>query len=151
MKKELFIKKVKSKGIIVILYNDDPIVNLHMLDEFKKLKGFFRHINFDCQIKKSGGCKENSEFLKCCCSDCLWSIGYFRRMLDKDLTYYSKHFSFKTGFWRKGKGCILPHKMRSVTCLTYHCNHSYQDKSHVSFDCGIYIIKDELVRLRKLI
>jgi hypothetical protein len=70
-------------------------------------------------------------------------------MIDKDLAYYARHFSIKTGFWRKGKGCILSRKMRSVTCLTHHCND--EPKNYPGFNSGMIVIANELRRLGKQI
>jgi len=38
-----------------------------------------------------------------------------------DIDLLAKHFEPKIGFWRPGKGCILPRENRSITCLTHSC------------------------------
>jgi len=152
MKKELFITHIKKNGVIII-HRDDPNLNMRILNEFRQLKGFIQYIDFDCQINPKGGCKETPVSLQCCCHACYDSAGYFRRMIDTDITKYARHFNGKTGFWRKGKGCILHHRMRSVTCLTHHCNNSYDRHNYKKedFRIGISTIKYELQALRKKI
>jgi len=148
MEKELFIKHIKKSGVI-ILHKNDPNFDIHILGDSRRIKGFFKYIDFDCQINPAGGCKETPSAVKCCCYDCYGSSGYFRRMVDTDLTKYARHFSVKTGFWRKGKGCILHHTMRSTVCLTHHCNHDniYSNKKD-NFHDGIMTLKHRLHDLR---
>lgn len=98
--------------------------------DLKRLKGLIEFVDFDCQITEKG-CKGQGRSIecnksKCCCSDCSKKMGYLELISKKDLSLYIKKFSVKTGFWRKGKGCILPHSYRSNTCLTYHCNRSFE-------------------------
>ncbi len=120
MKKELFIKHITNCGVGIIP-RDDPNFNPCILEEFRRLKGFIQNINFNCQINKNGGCKEHPSTIRCCCDSCYNNSGFFRTMIDKDMGRYTRSF-LKTGFWRKGKGCVLPHELRSVVCLTHHCN-----------------------------
>lgn len=83
-------------------------------------------INYDCQFK-DGKCKSNvsSYNPRCCCQGCAGALGYLRGGLNKIPLGSDKEilplFSEKTGFWRKGKGCILPRKYRSVVCLSFNC------------------------------
>lgn len=115
----------------------------------RRLKKFFKHIDFQCNINpKNGECKEyknkNNSGLRCCCFDCLTSVGYFHIMANSEISFYAKKFSSKTGFWREGKGCILPHERRSIVCLTHHCNHSDE-----GFEEGIIAIGSKLRSIRK--
>ena len=153
MKKELFIKQLNKYGVIITPVNDNPLFDRAILKEFRLLKNFIKFINFDCQIKEkcpgiendsTGGCKVTPQSLKCCCSGCVDSAGYFRKMIQSELNFYAKKFSVKTGFWRKGMGCILEHKMRSTTCLTHHCN--YEDIP--GFDLGVSNLRHRLYNLR---
>ena len=149
MKKELFINHIKNQGVTLSI-TSDPDFNECLLREFRNIKGFIQYVNFDCQIDPTtGGCKETPHAVKCCCSGCYDSAGYFRRINDIDLTKYARHFSVKTGYWRKGKGCILHHRMRSTTCLTHHCNNN--DDRDYTFSVGISILKDRLHDLRRRI
>jgi len=157
MKKELFIHKLKHRGIRII-DTSDQFYDGSILDDFRSLKSFFQYIDFGCRINKKGGCKDTPESKMCCCYGCLDSAGYFRIILDKNITYYSRKFSVNSGFWRKGKGCILPHKMRSTTCLTHHCNHPsythpyfHKDDKYKHFERGMDVIKQKLDNMRRSI
>ena len=147
MQKDLFIKHLKDRGTNIIPH-DEPIFNELMLMEFKSTKDFMKHIDFNCQINKTGGCKEFPQSVKCCCHSCYANAGFFRIMVDLDLTKYSRVFSVKTGFWREGKGCILPHKLRSTTCLTAHCNYGKYDRG---LNIGIAVLKEKIISFREKI
>lgn len=62
-----------------------------------------------------------------CCGGC---SGYFRNIsTDEEADYLKKlkikyKFNYKKryGFWRPGKGCVLPRIQRSEVCLKYTCN-----------------------------
>jgi hypothetical protein len=164
MKKEYFINLINERGVTIIPVNDPTFESSSKckLQDFRDLKSLVQFIDFDCKINGEGGCKfyPSSKRGLCCCHDCRGSVGYFHLMLDKDFGYYSKKFSAKTGFWRKNKGCVLPHKMRSVTCLTYHCNYDYLKsnyrpdillESHKEFSNAMYQVKIRLYELRKQI
>lgn len=59
----------------------------------------------------------------CCCEQCADELGYIR-VLPKDIEVIkriARYFSEKTGFWREGRGCVLPRRYRSVTCLGFSC------------------------------
>jgi hypothetical protein len=150
MKLELFTQAVKRQGISII-DTTDPIFDKIALHNFRTMKEFFNYIDFDCHIKKDGtGCKEFNVKVgttKCCCNSCRSSVGYFRYMLDQNFKYYARIFNQKTGFWREKKGCILPRRMRSITCLTHHCNYNQKP----NFYYGIGALKEKLYELRKKI
>jgi hypothetical protein len=143
MKKELFTKYLTNRGARIILKNDPHFteINERNIRKFKRLKGFFQYIDFHCQINDDGECKHQTS-PQCCCFGCYDNAGFFRKMIDADITWYARRF-YKTGFWRKGKGCILPHEMRSCTCLGHHCNHDKKD-----FSAGIRAIQTELYKVR---
>lgn len=102
---------------------------------YKKLAKLTSKINFECNLK-DGKCTAGRTTEMCCCCHCVSSVGHFRERfftsyaseekIEKELLYYAKKYSTKTGFWRKDIGCILSRKKRSSTCLTYNC------KSHKS-------------------
>ncbi len=132
MKLEKFIDHVKKQGVMII-DSDEPHFDLRYMEDFRKLKQFVQHINFDCQIKETGGCKEFDTFVNCCCFSCYERAGFFRMMIDTDLNYYARRFTLHNGFWRDG--CKLPHRMRSTTCLTHHCNSD--NKKYPGFGFGM--------------
>ena len=120
MKLEQFQTKLQMGNTAVVPVN---IQNADLFDDILRIKGIFKYIDFDCQINntprtKSGRCKR----ALCCCSNCSSSNGYLRIIPKELLKKYARHFSVETGYWRKGKGCILNHTMRSTTCLCYNCN-----------------------------
>lgn len=91
-----------------------------------KLKMLTDSIDFKCNFNENGQCRENrvdwaSGHPACCCKDCARSTGYLDIMFENEIDEYAKSFNAKTGFWRKGKGCILPRKKRSPTCVTFTC------------------------------
>jgi hypothetical protein len=91
------------------------------------LKKLSASLDFGCRFDKNGKCNSNPEWVDnhpaCCCRDCFRSAGYLDTVLEEDIVKYSRKFSIKTGFWRKGKGCILPRKMRSAVCVAFSCKH----------------------------
>ena len=94
---------------------------------FKQLADHTEKIIFPCDFDERGACREHrhSEFneVKCCCGGCSLSFGYFRVLPNN--SYIAprllRKFDEKKGFWRKGKGCILPRHLRSHTCLGHVC------------------------------
>ncbi len=143
MKKELFIEQVKRRGVTIKL-SEDPFFNKESIEDFGVLKSLFKSIDFDCRVDKNGGCKKALDSTGCCCSECFSNTGYFRYLVDFDLTYYARNFQSKIGFWRKNKGCVLPHKRRSTTCITHHCNHM-MDKD---FSKGMFVLQEFIRQLR---
>jgi len=61
----------------------------------------------------------------CCCGGCFEAKGYFNELpASLDIVkHIASLFNTKNrlGFWRKGKGCILPRSLRSDTCLLHRC------------------------------
>jgi hypothetical protein len=60
----------------------------------------------------------------CCCKHCYESLGYLgsnRFLFSEDIPTYEKLFKRKIGFWRRGKGCVLPRKLRSKICQSFVC------------------------------
>jgi len=156
MKKQLFIDYFRKE--VRIIPNTAHIrnsVDWH-INDLQKLKAFMQHINFNCDIiKPEGGCKQDKYGKHCCCTGCYSSRGYFKIMLSEDTTYYARHFQKTIGFWREGKGCILPHKRRSIICLVTHCNyhycHSYKANKHFGFSRGISLLKEKMEQDREAI
>lgn len=108
-------------------FQSTKYVNPKYYTELAKLTA---KIKFKCNFEK-GRCRaERTEM--CCCSSCMRSYGHFserffagythKNDIEEELLYYARKFSTKTGFWRKGEGCILPREKRSSTCLGYNCN-----------------------------
>jgi len=104
--------------------------------EWYKLAAMTRNIDYGCrfgkQIKngvqdKQATCSKQREYNTtdemCCCSSCNTKLGYLKFIQNdpKVIKRIAGLFQPKTGFWRKGKGCILPRKYRSAVCLGYRC------------------------------
>lgn len=117
-----------------------------LLEKYQSLKGFLKNVDFECNIQANGSCK-NYNGGRCCCFNCKDNLGFIHIMFEHQIPYYARHFNYKSGFWREGKGCILPHHMRSVTCLTQHCN--YTDEGYKYFGRGMSIIRQTLKDIRK--
>lgn len=86
------------------------------------------YINYNCGFDDIGICKNNrNESVRpknrCCCTACSNTTGYLRVIPNnvRQIREIAKCFNRKFGFWREGKGCILPRKYRSSVCLTHNC------------------------------
>ena len=115
---------------------------------YYKLADLTKYLDYDCRFTELGckqycfkNKKEKEEWinknkgenkrrvywkLMCCCGGCRGSLGYLPSIAPGAVRIYARHFHYKTGFWREGKGCVLPRKYRSITCLGHSCsaNHS---------------------------
>ena len=114
---------------------------------YKELAKLTAKVDFGCGFE-NGECKAKrslgwSSTEMCCCKDCASNIGYLNIIffseysdnydIQQELLYYTKKYQFNTGFWRKGKGCILPREKRSTTCLTYKCSHTITNEEELLF------------------
>ena len=122
MKYENFKHRARS----ILFYNKQ--YKHDIWDEIKQIKNETANIDFGCKFNSKGLCNTAGTFWnrnldqKCCCRCCAGRIGYLQFInSNKDLKYYARRFSYKTGFWREGKCCILNRNMRSTTCVTYTC------------------------------
>jgi hypothetical protein len=103
--------------------------------DYQKLAELTEHINYHCNFKPNGSCRGYNMINNgiCCCYFCFSSIGHHKELPCNynQLMAYCKLFEPEKkgkngklealGFWRAGKGCILPRKMRSSICLSYNC------------------------------
>lgn len=88
-----------------------------------------KDIDYICGFDSGGLCKtmrkDNSINLKCCCINCHNTFGYLMAIPASEDGSIEREiinlFDETDGFWRKRKGCILPRKYRSLTCLSYMC------------------------------
>lgn len=97
--------------------------------QYRKLAQLTGEIIFRCGFDKQGKCKgsrdEDGSWLqgpRCCCSGCALSLGYLKKVSKGQANVIRKLWDKATGFWKKGKGCTLPHKYRSPTCLSFLCD-----------------------------
>jgi len=83
--------------------------------------------NGRCNPKRFNLSKHNiskNGFSPCCCTGCAsnWnSPGYIDQIPVNKTEEIMSYFDARKGFWRPGKGCILPRKYRSWTCNTFIC------------------------------
>lgn len=139
MKKADFIKLLKKNNYgPIIVQIPNALSSLH--SKIMDIKRIAKYIDFNCQINKDGGCKLHPTSPKCCCSDCRGRIGYLDNVPVEDIGTYARHFNVKTGFWRKTKGCALPHQLRSRTCLSHHC--TYEQPHDIEFERAIDTYKN---------
>ncbi len=80
-------------------------------------------IDFGCDFK-NGRCKKHRRDKEpmCCCQYCAVEGGYLHKVSAAGAKVVQKLWDKKTGLWRKGKGCILPRRYRSITCLLHSCS-----------------------------
>ena len=64
----------------------------------------------------------------CCCFGCYNSVGHLDSVKAFDIDFLAKRFKPDIGFWRKGKGCVLPRGKRSITCLGFRCGNIKDEK-----------------------
>lgn len=160
MKLEEFKSCYPLRNVRIIKKSNVPS---HLIQEYKELRNFFQHVDFGCEIN-NGGCRIHPKSITCCCNDCFHSIGYFNIMFDTDLKYYARRFADprkhankrkRVGFWEEGKGCVLPHNMRSRICLTHHCNNSsypsYDPKKFGGFRRAMNILREAIWQVEKKI
>ena len=91
--------------------------------DIKALKALTSAIDFDCGFNDEGRCRQyrQTDSIKCCCNNCYSANGHLEKVQLTDIPKIAIHFRKKVGFWRPGKGCILPRELRSATCVTYLC------------------------------
>ena len=70
-----------------------------------------------CKIERCNGVFGE----RACCHNCARNFGYLGVIPTGTAKIYHALFDKTLGFWRRGKGCILPRELRSNTCLGFHC------------------------------
>lgn len=90
-----------------------------------------KSVDFGCGNFHDGLCayerKHKSPYIgskvgKGCCGGCANAIGYLVTIPSGTAKQYANRFDKRLGFWRPGKGCILPRELRSITCLAFSCS-----------------------------
>ena len=118
MKEEDFIKKVLKWGGTTISAH-----SIESCGEYQRIAELTNYIRYDCGIVSGKiSCKGGKNISRgCCCDRCAGTLGYRKSISQEEIPLLAEHFDGKTGYWRSGKGCILPRKHRSITCLTHRC------------------------------
>jgi hypothetical protein len=155
MNVEEFRKKAAKR--YQLKYSDKSYGGLSWEDWYK-LADRTSEIDYRCNFQDDGTCiqlrniKEQGSATNemCCCKWCVSDIGYldFIQNDPKVIVLIARYFKAKVGFWRRGKGCILPRKYRSATCLGYRCIDSR--KSEVSGTAAILLAFLNSIRSRSL-
>ena len=102
--------------------------------ELKEYKLITKHFNFPCNFDKYGRCIKSVDSM-CCCRYCATVIGYIHNIRPNNsvenkldaIKKYADLYNITTGFWNKDKGCVLPHDMRSTTCIGFVCHHAHDE------------------------
>jgi len=147
MKLEKFVMKALKKG--VVFDNNAHGISFYQYGKLAALTKYVKyHCGFSSD-GRCLNYRENKYVdtnpnrpTMCCCRGCFNSMGYLYSLPSggygsirgdgfDDIKLYARHFSEKTvplddfkmkiGFWRPGKGCILPRSHRSTTCVSYDC------------------------------
>jgi hypothetical protein len=121
-----------------IVPEEDVYIGFLPLDIYRRLAVLAQRLDFKCTFNANGECsgytKSDGEWQQTdrfynwhvgsCCTICRKRVGYWDEQPTIDLVQYNtmdKLFG-RYGFWRRGKGCILPWMYRSPTCLAYVCD-----------------------------
>jgi len=113
-------------------------------NQWAKFTKMASSLNYGCNFNANGRiCSGHTESADkstemCCCRGCLTCVGYLSlipndEQIIKEIAYL---FDKKYGFWRKKKGCILPVKYRSATCVGYRCADARKYRNDVSPECS---------------
>jgi len=124
MKTNEFVKLCLKRGINIT----DVKKNGWNIFGWQRLAKLTANIDFGCNFKK-GKCRRNGQGYihkdgAGCCGSCAQTMGYLDDIpcCWQTLIKMARLFNRQQGFWRKGKGCTLPHEVRSSTCLGYICH-----------------------------
>lgn len=126
MNYDKFIKLSLSKSVVATAaYHGN--ISWTFLQELAEMT---KDIDYQCNFDKNGLCKRTrkskSQSPKGCCGNCHNTFGYLRTIPASEDGSIEREivdlFDETNGFWREGKGCILPLKYRSSTCLLYMCD-----------------------------
>lgn len=113
-----------------LLENNKQLVKSDPQPQFQpKIAVLSSLLDFPCNFRPSAGpksarCDGSRRSPKCCCKCCAERIGHFGEIWPSNLAKlgkYAKKFTKINGFWRAGKGCILPRHMRSLVCAFFMC------------------------------
>jgi hypothetical protein len=102
-------------------------------EQWRRIAEFVGKTDFGCDFRNER-CKvvrkrHDPEWrtMKCCCADCAEMLGYLERIPPGTANTIAELFHPKTGFWRRGVGCVLPHEWRDPVCLRYACTYDLDE------------------------
>jgi len=122
MEPKPFLEKLGSKVVSKLAYFGLT------WDQWAKFAKMTRSLDYGCNFGTGKSICSQSKYYKntkgmCCCGNCLSHVGYIRLVPDDEeiIREIASLFSEVYGFWRAKKGCVLPIKYRSSTCIAYRC------------------------------
>ena len=116
-----------------MLANGEKDCVKELIAETKKLATL---IDFGCD------CFEKEE--QGCCRTCAHELGNGALNLTNIELFDSEY-----GFWRKGKGCILPVEDRPLTCLSFSCK-PLSKEDHLIIDNMHSVLYDKVVYVKDI-
>jgi hypothetical protein len=118
-------KKFRDKYVKIVPHSDK-------IDRIKELKKGSKDLPFDlCKFDDDGKCEQfRISGFQCQCILCDDICGWIRYTTEEDLIVYAEAYDEKYGFFRKGKGCVLPREYRSEICLSYYCEDNDKIKEY---------------------
>jgi len=120
-------------------------------NQWTKFTKITSNLDYGCNFKTKGKniCSKGGKFEVCCCGDCGYDIGYLSLIPNNEeaIKEISSLFHNKHGFWRKVKGCILPTKYRSNTCIAFRCNKAVTHRNSIlpEFPSGTEFLKQMIL------
>ena len=107
-----------------------------------RIANITEHVDFGCRFTKRGKCKNihneggpaRASTATGCCSAwcCAHNNGYLRRIPKSAEKRILSLWCPDYGFYREGKGCVLPRKWRDEFCLLYECSGMLREHKPVS-------------------
>lgn len=115
------------------------------IQQYLDIKKKSEEVDYGCDFK-NGMCITQRDLPqivtseKCCCDSCAFTEGYLDRgqnvLLTSHFSTYEELFDKQNGFWRKGKGCILPRTLRSHICIEHTCDIDEENKKLLYYILG---------------
>lgn len=140
-----------SRNIMVVSGRRSSRI-IELMSCLQHLKEVTAYIDYECGFGTKPGqiCRSEARTETCCCQNCSYNYGYLAGEVIqwKDLKILKSTFDKRTGFWRSGKGCILPRRLRSITCVMYFCRLKDDEKNKklLNFRDAARSIQDELLK-----
>lgn len=113
------------KKNIAVVPKESMRVRGYDVDTYRHLARQTESVDYDCDFR-DGVCRGLTMGGNGCCFACAGAFGYWHKeggaVDDDTLRAIAGSFDRRTGFFRKGVGCIIPREYRSPTCLYIHCS-----------------------------
>src|SRR5215475_92628 len=98
-------------------------------------------IDFGCDFKGNTCIAMRENYRGGCCQSCNSKLGFLEKIKPSAFDEILSSFDRVWGFWRPGKGCILPRKWQSADCLFFGCRPFMKKKARhdlvqISTDAG---------------